>query len=70
MELSTIKKRVGARARVGPTTMRRPEKSGTMFSRSPLYTLRHTCLTRCAPHMDRWTLAHLAGHRDMAITKR
>ena len=36
----------------------------------PLYTLRHTCLTRWAPHMDPWTLAHLAGHRDMAITKR
>jgi integrase len=35
-----------------------------------LYTLRHTCLTRWAPHMDPWTLAHLAGHRDMAITKR
>jgi integrase len=36
----------------------------------PLYTLRHTCLTRWAPHMDPWTLAHLAGHRDMAITRR
>ena len=36
----------------------------------PLYTLRHTCLTRWAPHMDPWTLAKLAGHRDMAITKR
>jgi integrase len=36
----------------------------------PLYTLRHTCLSRWAPHMDPWTLAHLAGHRDMAITKR
>lgn len=36
----------------------------------PLYTLRHTCLTRWAPHMDPWTLAHLAGHRDMVITKR
>jgi integrase len=36
----------------------------------PLYTLRHTCLTRWTPHMDPWTLAHLAGHRDMAITKR
>jgi integrase len=35
----------------------------------PLYTLRHTCLTRWAPHMDPWTLAHLAGHRDMATTK-
>ena len=36
----------------------------------PLYTFRHTCLTRWAPHMDPWTLARLAGHRDMAITKR
>jgi integrase len=36
----------------------------------PLYTLRHTCLTSWAPHMDPWTLANLAGHRDMSITKR
>jgi len=36
----------------------------------PHYTLRHTCLTRWAPHMDPWTLAYLAGHRDMSITKR
>lgn len=34
------------------------------------YALRHTCLTRWAPHMDPWTLAYLAGHRDMSITKR
>ena len=32
--------------------------------------LRHTCLTRWAPHMDPWTLAYLAGHRNMNITKR
>ena len=38
--------------------------------RFELYTLRHTCLTRWAPHMDPWTLAYLAGHRDMNITKR
>ena len=36
----------------------------------PLYTLRHTCLTRWAPYMDPWALAYLAGHRDMSITKR
>ncbi len=35
-----------------------------------LYTLRHTCLTRWAPHVDPWTLAYLAGHRDMSTTKR
>jgi integrase len=36
----------------------------------PLYTLRHTCLTRWAPRMDPWALAYLAGHRDMSITRR
>jgi len=36
----------------------------------PLYTFRHSCLTRWAPFMDPWTLAYLAGHRDMSITKR
>ena len=36
----------------------------------PLYTFRHTCLTRWAPYMDPWTLAYLAGHQDMSITKR
>lgn len=36
----------------------------------PLYTLRHTCLTRWAPHMDPYTLATLAGHSDFAMTRR
>jgi integrase len=36
----------------------------------PRYTFRHTCLTRWAPFMDPWTLAYLAGHGDMSITKR
>jgi integrase len=36
----------------------------------PIYTFRHTCLTRWAPFMDPWTLAYLAGHRDMSITRR
>jgi integrase len=35
-----------------------------------LYTMRHTCLTRWAPHMDAYTLAYLAGHSDMSVTKR
>jgi integrase len=35
-----------------------------------LYTLRHTCLTRWAVHMDTYTLAHLAGHSDFSTTKR
>jgi integrase len=40
------------------------------FDGFELYALRHTCLTRWAPHMDPWPLAYLAGHRDMNITKR
>jgi integrase len=36
----------------------------------PLYTFRHTCLTRWAPHIDPWTLAYLADHSNMATTKR
>jgi integrase len=35
-----------------------------------LYTLRHTCLTRWAEHMDPYTLAYLAGHSHFATTKR
>jgi integrase len=27
----------------------------------PIYTFRHTCLTRWAPFMDPWTLAYLAA---------
>jgi integrase len=40
------------------------------FEGFEFYTLRHICLTRWAPHMDPWTLAYLAGHRDMSTTKR
>jgi integrase len=43
---------------------------GASFEKFDLYTLRHTCLTRWAPHMDPWTLMRLAGHRDMATTMR
>lgn len=35
-----------------------------------LYTLRHTCPARWAPHMDTYTFAKIAGHRDFATTKR
>ncbi len=49
----------------------RAESNVTVYVENfELYTLRHTCLTRWAPHMDPWTLAYLAGHRDMNITKR
>jgi integrase len=40
------------------------------IERFALYTLRHTCLTRWAAHMDPFSLAHLAGHSDFATTRR
>ena len=35
-----------------------------------LYTLRHTCITRWAKHLDPYTLHLLGGHTDMNTTKR
>ena len=35
-----------------------------------LYTLRHTCITRWAKHLDPFTLHIVAGHTDMNTTKR
>ena len=40
------------------------------FENFDLYSLRHTCLTRWAPHMDPWILMRLAGHRERATTMR
>lgn len=39
-------------------------------TRFPLYTFRHTCLTRWAAFMDPYTLAYLAGHSDFSTTRR
>ena len=39
-------------------------------SHFPLYTFRHTCLTRWAEYMDPYTLAYLAGHSDFSTTRR
>ena len=39
-------------------------------SHFPIYTFRHTCLTRWASVMDPYTLAYLAGHSDFSTTKR
>jgi len=36
----------------------------------PLYTFRHTCITRWAAFMDPYTLGFLAGHSDFATTRR
>jgi integrase len=35
-----------------------------------LYTLRHTCITRWAKHIDPYMLHVIAGHTDMNTTKR
>ena len=50
-----------------------PEETGDpkrTFAGFELYTLSAHVSYRWAPHMDPWTLAYLAGHRDMNITKR
>jgi integrase len=71
MEPSTIKKQHSKAIKQATATLRKQTgRKGATFQRFELYTLRHTCLTRWAPHMDPWTLAYLAGHRDMNITKR
>ncbi len=70
MEPSTIKK---PHARACKGGAKDDEKTGKKRYNDvqpyPLYTLRHACLTRWAPHLEPWTLANLAGHQDMAITQ-
>jgi integrase len=68
IEPSTLKKQHLRACRGGAKPDARPVEWDILPF--PLYTFRHTCLTRWAPHMDPWTLAHLAGHRDMSITRR
>jgi integrase len=71
IEPSTLKK-AHRKAITEATRLLREETQDETAGLEPfeLYTLRHTCLTRWAPHMDPWTLAYLAGHRDMNTTKR
>ena len=69
-EPSTVKKPHARACKGGAKDDEKTKQKRYDVQPFPLYTLRHTCLTRWAPHMDPWTLAHLAGHRDMAITKR
>ncbi|HXI41866.1 MAG TPA: tyrosine-type recombinase/integrase [Bryobacteraceae bacterium] len=71
MEPSTLKKQHAKAIDQATAILRKQtQREDTEFQGFELYTLRHTCLTRWAPHMDPWTLAYLAGHRDMNITKR
>ncbi len=58
MEKSTLKKQHPKACRLAKVTP------------FPLYTFRHTCLTRWAEFMDPFTLAYLAGHSDFSTTKR
>jgi integrase len=71
MESSTLKKQHAKAIQEATKILRKQTgRDDVSFQGFELYTLRHTCLTRWAPHMDPWTLAYLAGHRDMNITKR
>jgi len=71
MEPSTLKKQHAKAIEEATKILRKQTKREDVdFKGFELYTLRHTCLARWAPHMDPWTLAYLAGHRDMNITKR
>jgi len=71
IEPSSLKKQHAAAIEIATLILRKKSKRlDQTFKGFDLYTLRHTCLTRWAPHMDPWTLAYLAGHRDMNITKR
>jgi integrase len=71
IESSSLKKQHGKAVEEATRIMREETgRSDQGLEPFELYTLRHTCLTRWAPHMDPWTLAYLAGHRDMNITKR
>jgi integrase len=71
IEPSSLKKQHAKATWVATAILRKQtKKEDAKFEGFELYTLRHTCLTRWAPHMDPWTLAYLAGHRDMNITKR
>ena len=71
IEPSSLKKQHAKAIREATKILRKQTKQkDAKFQGFELYTLRHTCLTRRAPHMDPWTLAYLAGHRDVNITKR
>jgi hypothetical protein len=70
MKSSTLKNQYAKAIEQATALLRKQTgRDDVTFQAFELYTLRHTCLTRWTPHMDPWTLACLAGHRDMNITK-
>jgi len=71
IEKSSLRKQHATAMKEATRMLRERSGNETMqFENFDLYSLRHTCLTRWAPHMDPWTLMRLAGHADMATTKR
>ena len=62
MESSTLKKQHAKAIQEATKILRKQtDRDDVSFHGFELYTLRHTCLTRWAPHMDPWTLEYLAG---------
>lgn len=58
---------------MGPSTIKKQHARALTASGVPpfvLYTLRHTCITRWAKHVDPYKLHVLAGHTDMNTTMR
>ena len=71
IEKSSLRKQHTSAVKEATRLLQEQSGSKTLrFENFDLYSLRHTCLTRWAPHMDPWTLMRLAGHRDMATTMR
>jgi site-specific recombinase XerD len=68
IEKSSLRKQHATALKEATRLLREQTGNKTLeFENSDLYSLRHTCLTRWAPHMDPWTLMRLAGHRDMSV---
>jgi len=58
---------------VEASTLKKPHRKACALAGVdyfPLYTMRHTFITRLAAHVDPYTLAHVAGHADFATTRR
>jgi integrase len=69
IEPSTLKKQHPKAIEAATMILQQETGSKDVLKPFELYTLRHTCLTRWAPHMDPFTLAYLAGHGDMNVTR-
>jgi integrase len=62
-----------ASGHIEPSSVKKQHRNAVKLAKLEhfdLYTFRHTCLTRWAPHMDVFTLQYLAGHSDIRMTRR